>query len=85
MTTVTQNLKGILSHIHKLYLKERYFCPEHNYTLKDLKTFFHFGEKSKKLIQHSQYVIGFKLQHSYGVITLNQAGQVKRSQSSIKS
>ena len=65
--------KGILSLIYKLYLKERYFCPDHNYTLENLKNFFILEKKVKKIIifviySTLKYVIGFKLQHPYGVI-----------------
>ena len=43
----TIEVKGILSHIHKPYLKDRHFCPDHNYTLENLKNFFIWEKKGK--------------------------------------
>ena len=40
-------LKGILSHIHKPYLKDRHFYPDHNYILENLKNFFIWEKKGK--------------------------------------
>ena len=41
------SFKGIPSHIHKSYLKDKYFCPDHNYTLDNLKNFFIWEKKVK--------------------------------------
>ena len=40
-------LKGIPSHIHKSYLKDMYFCPDHNYSLENLKNFFIWEKEVK--------------------------------------
>ena len=40
-------LKGIPSHIHKLYLKDKYFCPDHNYTLENWLNFFIWEKEVK--------------------------------------